>query len=355
MASDEGPGEPGKERRRELTPAERAAARQAMEALRLALNARVQFQAPRYTFAESTIQAITEHQRTRINQLVQPMLDAHIRWQKQMSSDILKFTGAMEPQLKLVSERLVNSADFAFDRMAQRFAEQWATQQATWLKGLSRTFERLKVAFFPSNLQSIDGLKLAELESTVLLDGLGLYEVPRAEIAEKLLLAGSSAKRREIVGRRWEDITADCRTSLEQCQSQEMTSLVKKTLKAVEALEQGHAEASQSLLSGIADKLVVGHLTQLKHHLVPGPKNTTPAAYEELHLRQYIALAPIWQAFQSYRPADGDPVPFVFNRHASVHSVGTRQYSRRNAVQGLMLVCGILRFLDEQALAQSAA
>jgi hypothetical protein len=34
--------------------------------------------------------------------------------------------------------------------------------------------------------------------------------------------------------------------------------------------------------------------------------------------------------------------------------VGSQQYSRRNAVQGLMLVCGLLKFLDEQA-AQKAA
>jgi len=67
-------------------------------------------------------------------------------------------------------------------------------------------------------------------------------------------------------------------------------------------------------------------------------------------VKEFIAIAPIWQAYQQYYPDKNDPIPRAFNRHATAHTVGTLQYSRRNAVQGLMIVCGLLKFIDQQAV-----
>ena len=68
-----------------------------------------------------------------------------------------------------------------------------------------------------------------------------------------------------------------------------------------------------------------------------------------------MAFAPLWQAYQKYKLEDGDPIPRTFSRHASVHGVGPRQFSKRNAVQGLLFVCSLLLFLDEQAVSLKAA
>ncbi|HEX6525471.1 MAG TPA: hypothetical protein VF070_36495, partial [Streptosporangiaceae bacterium] len=80
----------------------------------------------------------------------------------------------------------------------------------------------------------------------------------------------------------------------------------------------------------------------------PSKKTKSADGYLDFSVRKYIALGPIWQAYQSYYPDNGDRVPRTFNRHATAHTVGSQQYSRRNAIQGLMLVCGLLKFLDGQ-------
>ena len=75
------------------------------------------------------------------------------------------------------------------------------------------------------------------------------------------------------------------------------------------------------------------------------------AAYDEFGAHEYIAFAPVWQAWQKFFPDEGRPVPRTFSRNATAHTVSTKQFTRRNAVQGLMIACGILVFLDEQATA----
>jgi hypothetical protein len=97
------------------------------------------------------------------------------------------------------------------------------------------------------------------------------------------------------------------------------------------------------------------YLSKTKPLILPGRKTKNADAYLDFSVRKYIALAPIWQAYQNYNLDNGDRVPRTFNRHATAHTVGSQQYSRRNAVQGLMLVCGLLKFIDEQASAQAAA
>jgi len=63
----------------------------------------------------------------------------------------------------------------------------------------------------------------------------------------------------------------------------------------------------------------------------------------------------LWQAYQKYKTEDGDPIPTTFSRHASVHGVSAKQFSRRNAVQAVLFLSSLLVFLDEEASSVAAA
>ena len=101
-----------------------------------------------------------------------------------------------------------------------KIAHQFAAQQSSWLKTLGPTIERLKESFYPPNLRGTEDLEFEDVEKVVMADSIALYGVPRAAIAEALIRADSAAKRRQILGRRWKTISADCREAVEGLQSE---------------------------------------------------------------------------------------------------------------------------------------
>lgn len=59
----------------------------------------------------------------------------------------------------------------------------------------------------------------------------------------------------------------------------------------------------------------------------------------------YIA-ASLWAAFQHYFKRNGDKVPASFSRHGTVHALGAPQYSRRSAVQGIMVATSTIAYVN---------
>jgi hypothetical protein len=47
-------------------------------------------------------------------------------------------------------------------------------------------------------------------------------------------------------------------------------------------------------------------------------------------------------------------IPATFSRNATAHTVSSRQFNRRNAVQGLLFACSLLYFFNEQAVVRAA-
>lgn len=70
---------------------------------------------------------------------------------------------------------------------------------------------------------------------------------------------------------------------------------------------------------------------------------------QEFGAHEYQALAPVWRAWQKFFPDEGVPVPHTFSRNATAHTVSSKQYSLRNAVQGAMIVSGLLLLFDSEA------
>ena len=107
-------------------------------------------------------------------------------------------------------------------------------------------------------------------------------------------------------------------------------------------------------MGSLLDSLVNTYVGKARYSLTPNKKTTTTAAHEEFNVREFVAFAPIWQAWQLFHLDKNDPIPGTISRHATAHSVSGRQFSRRNAVQGLLLACGLIYFLDERVVAQTA-
>ena len=285
---------------------------------------------------------------------MKPMLDSQALWQKQIAtsinSDIFKSAALAQSNLNKISGQLYKNVDFGLSDSFAKLAQQVAAQQSAWMKTLGPSLERLKLSFYPPNLQPIEGLRWEEVESVVMVDGIALYGVPRTAIAEALIRADSAAKRRDILGRRWKAISADCRAAVEGCETERVAPYVPMALRALDALEAGHTEAAQALTGSLLDSMVNTYFGADRYLYTPDKRGKrTNAAYDEFTAHEYIALAPIWQAWQKFFPDEGLPVPHTFSRNATAHTVSTKQYTRRNAVQSLMIVSSLIYFFNGEA------
>jgi hypothetical protein len=310
----------------------------ATNAVKPLLDAQTMWKAgPLHQFMEQQAKSATAH-----SKLTQPY--------SFINSDLFKSTAlAQQSSLNAITAALTKNVDFGLGGSFAKLAQQAAGQQSTWLKNLGPLLAGFKANFYPPNLRDIEDLAFQEVEEVVMVDGVALYRVPRAIIAEALVKAEGAAKRREILGRRWKAITADCRAALEACSSEAAASYVAMALAAISALEAGHGEAAQALTGSLLDAIVKEYFGKDRYLYTANKKTRTSDAYNEFGIHEYMAFAPVWQAYQRFFVEDRDTVPYTFSRNATAHTVSVKQYSRRNAVQALMIVAGILAFLDERA------
>lgn len=146
---------------------------------------------------------------------------------------------------------LVAKANFGWNSQFQDIASQLAKQHSAWLKNLTKLDFKLP---YPANLDSIEDLKLEEIEQVILVEGIPLYGVPRTAIAKALIRAESPGKRREILGRR-KAISTDCRAEVSGCTTDQIEPLKRFALLALDALDAGHNEAAQALAANPLDTM----------------------------------------------------------------------------------------------------
>lgn len=72
-----------------------------------------------------------------------------------------------------------------------------------------------------------------------------------------------------------------------------------------------------------------------------------PDTIDEMGVREAFVWLPIWNAHEEFWKHKGDQVPHYYSRHASVHSVSSRQFSKRNCVQVLMLVTSLIGYAGQ--------
>lgn len=351
------------EERIELTPEQKAALSRTLEGIQQTLARNIEF--PKFLLPDSTLRnifavsRIAESQQAMVASVIKPLADMQQSWQKQfasISSDIFKSYSLVQPTLNLVASQLTKNIDFSAFAGAARVAEQFASQQATWLKNIAPALASMRAAFYPPNLRSIEGLEFEEVEKVVMADGIPLYGLPRTSIAEALIQADGARGRREILGRRWQPISADCRAAIGTCGSDAVAAYVPFAVAALDALDAGHTEAAQTLAGTLIDAILTSYFGKDRYKYTPDRNGKrTKDAYEEFNVRQFIAFAPMWQTYQQFFIADGDKVPMTFSRNATAHTVSPRQFNRRNAVQGIMVACSLLYRLNEEARALEVA
>ena len=358
MVDDEHHGEP-ESKDPEVTPEQGDAVRRSVENLRRPLVPKISFNLPTIKLPESTLKSISmvssfAAQHAGLLDSLKPLLAAQDAWEKQFSlinSDAFK-THASQAQFAKLSAQLTKNLDFGFSTSISKITQQFAAQQAPWLKTLGPTLERLKASFYPPNLRTIEDLEFEDVEKVVMADGIALYGVPRTAIAEALIRADTAAKRREILGRRWTAISADCRAVMIARESDAFASYVPFAVAAIDALDSGCTAAAQALVGSLIDSILTAYFGTKRQDYTPNRNGTrTTASYDEFTIREFIAFAPMWQAYQQFWVEAGDSVPMTFSRNATAHTVSSRQFSRRNAVQGLLFASSLLYFFDEQAKA----
>ena len=308
---------------------------------------------PESVLKASQVTSMLAEQNKHVLEAIKPIIESKAMLQNlitPINSDILKSFGTVMPKLDVLSGILTKSAYFGLGEELTTITQQYAVQQAEWLKGIVPFIDQLKSSYYPSNLQAIPDLDLNDVDKVVMLDGIALYEVPRTPIAAKLIKAPSNSTRRTIIGRKWREIAVDCRNILQSCKSSELSLAAKFADDAIQALETGNVASAQALTGSLIDTILRKYLPNTRPLILPSGKNKNTDHYLEFSVNKYIALAPIWQAYHSYKPDRKDTIPWTFNRHATAHIVSRRQDSRRNTVQGLMLLCGMLKFIDDAVL-----
>lgn len=371
------PEEPDDGERRELTPEERENLRRLAKSLQDISIPKFDFNIPNipnivdtgafakveadavkfssFVLPESTLKDFSHfaaHQ-SRIIDSLKPVLDMQSTWKKQfdlINSDFFKTHAATQAQFANLGANLAKTIDFGISDSVAKIAQQFAAQQSSWLKTMGPTFEWLRDSFYPPNLRGIEALEFEDVEKVVMADSIALYGVPRTAIAEALIRADSAAKRREILGRRWKAISADCREAIEGFKSEAVAPYVPFALAALDALDAGHTTAAQALGGSLIDSLLTAYFGKDRCQYTPDKKGKrTKKVYEEFTVRQFVAFAPMWQTYQQFWVADGDTVPITFSRNATAHTVSPRQFNRRNAVQALLFATSLVCFLDEQS------
>lgn len=304
-------------------------------------------------------EAVRKKLREGLREGLNPLRAGQAEWAKQMpaiNSDALKQLNAM-PRMDSIFEQIARNAEFA-DSVSSSVTQIAKLHQAQF-RSLAESARRLRSTFYPPNLLAIEErFDFTTIEQIVLEDGIALYGVPRSSIAKALVRAEGTAARFAVIDSEWRAVVDDCRALLDGCANNHVSEWVVAGYAAIEALVEGHEIAAQALVGSITDTVVTSYMgdRQTRAQFTPDRRgNRTNDAYRKLGLRSLIALGPIWQAHQQFHADDGDEIPPTFNRHATVHTVSAVQYTRRNVVQGLMLVCSLIFYIDERGTSEEAA
>lgn len=223
---------------------------------------------------------------------------------------------------------------------AMSAAQEWKSEVEPRLRALPRQH-------LPPNLRDIPGIDIGRVLDLLRTEGIPLYLVPRESIAAALLHAWDHATVRDVLSRRFDAILSDCEAVLDESRCAETSEIIDFAAEGIAALRAGHVAAAQALFAATLDSLVWSlpepeRLAVSKHK--PG---SDPEQIEARELRFALAFTPIWTAHEAFFPNLGDPIPRDFSRHASLHRVSRRQYSKRNALQALMLLSSVVGYLCE--------
>lgn len=173
--------------------------------------------------------------------------------------------------------------------------------------------------------------------------GWSLIHVPRAQIILELLSA-DPADRSTVLLSHAIEVVADCRTCLQEMNAGEHNHLVGAVDQALDAFDAGLLIPAQATVASVLTD-VINRVFGLTLAAAIREWDKDPEDMPMLYLRFWLIASTIPRALSKYHCNAGDEVPEQFNRHAVAHTVDPRQYTKLNALVGLMLATGLIREL----------
>ena len=178
-------------------------------------------------------------------------------------------------------------------------------------------------------------------------EGIPLYLVPRGSIAVRLLRAADHQARRKVLSDRHEALIEDCEAVLAQCDQPAVRDEVLFTLDGLGAMRAGHTRSAQALFTVTLDTLIYRFYPDrdTRAKITNRKKGAdVPDLIDSMGVHRAFVWLPIWNAHEEFWKHKGDQVPHHYSRHASVHGVSKRQFSKRNCIQSLMLVTSLIGY-----------
>lgn len=230
----------------------------------------------------------------------------------------------------------------------QRYFQNLFEPLEKYLQQILDRVDKVRRTGLPNNLvDALDELTINELAQFANDEAIGVYGAPRASILVKLVRSNTPAERRKLLNRYYEQIVDDCEevTSSEKIKSKVPDSEL--VLEAIKSIRAELPQPAQALLTVTLDSLIIKLIPDKpsrKKITIHTPEADAPLDAETESLRQLLTWLPVWNAHKTFRPWTADKPPREFNRHASVHYVRNRQYSKRNCIQALLLTTGVIRY-----------
>ena len=230
------------------------------------------------------------------------------------------------------------------EQISKQFAEQFSAISEIIRNS---SFDR---AFLPPNIRDY----AEEVRSYQVLDflaheGIPLFLVPRGRIAVRLLNARDRSSRRQVLSNCYNQIIDDCAAVLEEIGNQAGGKEIDFALDALHAMKAGYHRSAQAMLTVTLDTLIYRFYPDknIRRSITNRTKDQdVPSVIDEMDVHRSMVWLPIWNAHAQFWKDKGDQIPYDYSRHASVHGVSTKQFSKRNCVQVLMLVTSLLGYED---------
>lgn len=213
---------------------------------------------------------------------------------------------------------------------------------------LLRGFNR---ALLPPNLRSYaDDIQAHQVHKFLMQEGIPLYLVPHGRTALRLLRAQDRSERRRVLGDCYESIIDDCAAVLGRADRAVVGDELEFALDGLGAMRAGHFPSAQAMFTVTLDTLIFRfYPDNAARRLITIRKKgaDVPDIIDEMGVHKAMVWLPIWNAHEEFRKQNGDKVPRCYSRHASVHGVSSRQFSKRNCIQVLMLVTSLIGYADQ--------
>lgn len=180
-----------------------------------------------------------------------------------------------------------------------------------------------------------------------------LHTIPDHDIARELLAATSEDERKAVVLKHESKLLEICDQLIAQADSQLYCDEIKHYVEARFAFDASLYRATQTTIAGLIDACMYRRErdTGVKRKLAlshgRGQKDQREAILDDMVVSEYVVWRTVWNAYSEFRGHENELPPTIFNRHACAHSVNSCQYSRANAIIGLMIAVTVVKLLDD--------